>query len=342
MAGNTVKAAAGFGIAFLIIGAFTWAVGWGEIVAAVAGADNGLLLAGGLTSFAGIIGLGAAWLIVVRDVAPYGPLDGLRVYFATMFANSVTPLGQFGGEPFIAYILSRDAGIPYEESLGAVMAADLLNAVQFFSLSFLGIIVFLLYFPLGPLVATILQIAIGLVILLALATTLLWTKQQTAIRLMGRLGAWLDRLFDRMHLERGAFGRISRDYMQEKTRNLYGIVGRLLQERRMVVEALTVSHLAGLLSVAGLYLIVLSLGIDAPKSALLFLLPASMLAGYLPLPGGLGGIEVALTSLLTGIAGVPLPVAGAAALLFRVATYWSSLLIGGVFVSRFSVDLFGR
>ncbi|MFB6077253.1 MAG: flippase-like domain-containing protein, partial [Candidatus Nanohaloarchaea archaeon] len=164
MATRPTKTVVGFLFALLFLLAFTGIVGWNRIAAVVADASARLLILGGIISFGGVVGLGLGWLIVVRDVVPYDLLDGLRVYFAAMFANAVTPLGQFGGEPFIAYVVSRDARVPYEESLGAATAADLANGVQFFSLSFLGILIFLIYFPLDPVVTTILRVAIGLLV----------------------------------------------------------------------------------------------------------------------------------------------------------------------------------
>ncbi|MDY6769730.1 MAG: lysylphosphatidylglycerol synthase domain-containing protein, partial [Candidatus Nanohaloarchaea archaeon] len=108
-----------------------------------------------------------------------------------------------------------------------------------------------------------------------------------------------------------------------------------------VAAALAVSHLAGFLWVGGMYLLLLSLGFTAPKSALLIALPASMIAGYLPLPGGLGGIEVAMAGLLHAVAGAATPVASAAALLYRIFTYWAGMmLLGGVAASRMSIDVF--
>ncbi len=337
---NAVKAILGFTFAMLIIAAFTWVVGWADILNAIAMADTPLLGTGLLVSFGGLLLLGVTWWVVIRTVAGYTLRDGMRVFFATQFANAVTPLGQLGGEPFIAYILSRDSDIPIEEGFGAVLAADVINAVQFFSLSFLGIVIFLVYFPLDPLVATVLKLILGLVVIVAAAFILLWTRKRLTLHLLGRVGKRLRWVFDHLGIDRN--GASTRRYLMEKGENFYAILEQVLQQERTVAVALVSSHVAGLAWVAGLYLILLSLGVDAPLSALLFVLPASMLAGYLPLPGGLGGIEVALTALLTGVAGVPLAAASAAALLFRVATYWTSLVIGGYEISRFSVDVFAE
>ncbi|MDY6766278.1 MAG: flippase-like domain-containing protein, partial [Candidatus Nanohaloarchaea archaeon] len=237
--------------------------------------------------------------------------------------NSVTPLGQFGGEPCIAYLLSRDSAIRIEESFGAVLAADIINTVPFFTFSFLGIVIFLFYFPLGGTVSFLLKAVIGLTVLVAAAFLAVWRYRATTLRLLEALGTRLAAGIDHMEVDG--------DSLKERGEGFYTVFEELLAERRTIGVALAVAHLSSLLSVAALYLLLLSLGVDAPTSALLFILPASMLAGYLPLPGGLGGIELVLAGLLNAVAGVALPVASAAALLYRLFTYWLGMMfLGGV------------
>lgn len=341
---NALKAGIGFTFAIGIIAAFTWVVGWQDIAAAASRASLRYLALGSLVAFAGTVALGVAWWTVVRTVTGYGLVDGLRVFYITMFANSVTPLGQAGGEPFMAYLVSRDSGIPIEESFGAVLAADLLNTVHFFTLSFVGILIFVVFFPLHPLMSLVLKILLGGVVVILAGLLVLARRRDLFLKLLGGIGGRLRWLLDRAGQDGdGVLGRIGRDYLREKGRNFYGVVGQVLGRRRVMAKALLISHVAGLLGVAGLYLILFSLGVDHPFSVILFVLPAAFLAGYLPLPGGLGGIEVAMILLLTTIPpGMSDAVASAAALFFRLQTYWLVLFIGGVFTARLSVDMFAE
>lgn len=330
---NVVKAVGGFGIALGVIGLFTWAVGWRDIVVSVSQAAAPLLVLGAVTAFAGFLAIGVAWWLIVRRVTGYTLGHGLWVYLATQFANSVTPLGQFGGEPFIAYLLSRDSTIPMEESFGAVLAADIVNTVPFFTFSFVGIVAFLFYFPLNGTVAVVLKAVIALTVLVAAGLFSVWRFQATILAWLERIGAWIADGVD--HAD------IDGEHLKQRGEGFYDVFEELLAERRTVGLSLLVAHLSSLLGVAALYLLLLSLGIDAPVSALLFILPASMLAGYLPLPGGLGGIELAMAGLLNTVAGVALPVASAAALLYRIFTYWAGMmLLGGIAASDLSIDIF--
>jgi uncharacterized protein (TIRG00374 family) len=57
--------------------------------------------------------------------------------------------------------------------------------------------------------------------------------------------------------------------------------------------------------------------------------PASTIAGFVPTPGGLGGVETALVVLLVALAPLTGGEAFAVATIYRVASYWFALVIGG-------------
>lgn len=338
-----LKAIAGFGVAFLILGLFTWRIGWGRILGVVARAEASLVVPGAILAFGSVLGVGIAWWLVVRGVAPMNAVEGVKVFFSAQFANAITPFGQLGGEPFIAYILARNTNTPIEESLGATVSADFLNTVPFFTYSLTGIVLFLLFNPNNHLITLLLKLILFLAILVTGFFLLLWYKEDVALGLLGRFGAWIDRLIDRMRLQnRWKFGRFDRTYFLEKGENFYHTLRRLMRQPRTIRNVLLVSHLANILGMVGMYFLLQGLGADISLPVVMFLLPAGLLASYLPLPGGLGGIEVALTLLLNTIGGVPFDIASAATLLFRVFTYWMVLLIGGYYSSKLSVDILAR
>ncbi|MUV58986.1 lysylphosphatidylglycerol synthase domain-containing protein, partial [Halogeometricum sp. CBA1124] len=70
-----------------------------------------------------------------------------------------------------------------------------------------------------------------------------------------------------------------------------------------------------------------ALDVAVPFGAALFVAPASGLVGWSPLPGGSGGIEVAVTAGLAATAGVPVSAAAAVALLYRVCSYWVVVVV---------------
>ncbi len=304
-----MKVIAGFVAAAAILGIFTWQVGWKDILAAVSGADLHMLFLG----------------------------------MAVAFSAFVTPFGLLGGEPFIAYVLSRDTDIPLGDSFGAVMAADILNTVPFFTLSFLGMLTFLLFFPSTPVVSTILALFLVLIAIITVGFLIFWFRKDLMLRLFGGVGSGIATVVGLLRLDsHHVLGRIDDEFVRRKGERLYDIFRDLLQQKRRVVRVLILSHLANIASMGGLWLILRSFDVQAPLFVVLFVLPAAMLASYLPLPGGLGGIEVALTLLLVAVLNIPGSIASAATLLFRLATYWMIVLIGGIISSQRSVDVVAR
>ena len=61
-----------------------------------------------------------------------------------------------------------------------------------------------------------------------------------------------------------------------------------------------------------------------------FLVPMAGLATWLPLPGGLGGVEVALAAGLVAATGVGVGAAAAVAILHRLCAYWAVVAVDGV------------
>ena len=76
------------------------------------------------------------------------------------------------------------------------------------------------------------------------------------------------------------------------------------------------------------YLVLEWLGADISFSFAIFVYAISMLAGALSfLPGGLGGAEAIMISLLV-LKGMAMPAAIAATVFIRLATLWFAVLIG--------------
>lgn len=86
-----------------------------------------------------------------------------------------------------------------------------------------------------------------------------------------------------------------------------------------------------------------AIGTAVPFSVMLFVVPIGALASITPLPGGAGGIETVLVSVLAGLPSITvgLDTALAAVVIFRGAVYWIPMIIGGTVVSWVGVNVFG-
>ncbi|WP_246249078.1 lysylphosphatidylglycerol synthase transmembrane domain-containing protein [Chelativorans alearense] len=109
--------------------------------------------------------------------------------------------------------------------------------------------------------------------------------------------------------------------------------GFLRDVRAMMTPRIALSGtFLGLLAWAGeglgTYLVVRSMGLDLDLSLAIGIYATAMIAGVLSfLPGGLGGTEVVMTTLLI-YAGASAPVAVAATVVVRLATLWFAVALG--------------
>ena len=102
----------------------------------------------------------------------------------------------------------------------------------------------------------------------------------------------------------------------------------------MLVVATALSVIAWSAEAIAFHWILQWMHADIPLSFAVFVYAVSMLAGAVSfMPGGLGGAEAAMVSLLIW-KGMPKADAVAAALLVRLATLWFAVAIGAVVIRR--------
>jgi uncharacterized protein (TIRG00374 family) len=263
---------------------------------------------------------GKAWQVVLGELdidVPYRQL--VVTYLAATFANYVTPLGQAGGEPFIAYVLSRDTGASYEDSLASVVTADLLNLLPFFTFA-AGGLSFLLFraeLPTAtrPLAFGLLALALGVP---AIAVSGWWFREQVRGGVV-RLAASVAK----------RTSRVSVEGVRERVDDLYAAFGRIAQAPVALLEAVFFAYVGWVFFALPLYFAGLALDLPVDPLLILFIVPASTLAGLTPSPGGLVGVEVALVGLLVALTPVGAAAAFAIALVYRLASYWFALVVGG-------------
>jgi len=315
-----VKTAFGFVVATVLLALVAAEVGTGEIARVLSQADPGWLAVGCLSTLLCLALWGKAWQVVLRVAGVEASYSKLVVtYFAATFANYVTPLGQAGGEPFIAYVLSRDTEASYEESLASVVTADLLNLLPFFSFSAVGMAVLLWQASLPeavePLARGLLGMAVGVPLVVALGWRYRWSIRSGVLRVVEPVARRTT--------------RVTTEGIAERIDDLYASFDRIARDRVALVEAVAFAYLGWVFFALPLYVAGLTLAIPVDLLLVLFVVPASTLAGLTPSPGGLGGVEVALVALLVALTSISPAGAFALALVYRVMSYWFAILVGG-------------
>jgi uncharacterized protein (TIRG00374 family) len=316
-----VRIGAGFAIAVILLTLVAVGIGTEDLAAAFADAKLRWLAVGCLSTFVGLLAWGKAWQVVLEVADIEESFRKISVtYFAATFANYVTPLGQAGGEPFIAYVLSRDTEASYEESLASVVTADLLNLLPFFSFAAVGMgwLLWQANLPTAaePLAMGLLALAIGV----PAFTMAGWRFRRRIANVFLRVVAPIARRTPKISLEG----------IRERLYELGDAFHRIAAEPSALGRALVFSYVGWVFFAAPLFFAGRTVGIPIGPLLVLFIVPASTIAGIVPSPGGLGGVELALTGLLIALVGLSQADAYAVSLVYRLASYWFAIVVGGI------------
>lgn len=247
-------------------------------------------------------------------------IKSLKIFLAGNFMNSVTPLGQFGGEPIMGYIVSKNTGTSYEESLSTVISSDLINASPFITYLIGGLIYLFLFSTLENLAMQLLYLAIAVTAFGALLAHLLWFEKNilknTLLKLLrfaedhtNRGEKYLESLESRIIDFMSAFRKVGEDPIH-------------------LTKSIVISHLAFLTNFIALYFVLLSQGIEPQLTPIYFTVILSGVASLSPTPGGSGTFETIFAGLMLIFYPIGLDAALATAVLYRLTTYWPGIPIG--------------
>jgi uncharacterized protein (TIRG00374 family) len=118
--------------------------------------------------------------------------------------------------------------------------------------------------------------------------------------------------------------------LRERIHDLGTAFDRIASHPRALVYALLFAYVGWVFFALPLYFAGLTLEVAITPLLVLFIVPASTLAGLVPSPGGLAGVEFALTGLLIALVGLGQAEAFSVALVYRLASYWFAIVVGGV------------
>ncbi|WP_127477988.1 lysylphosphatidylglycerol synthase transmembrane domain-containing protein [Sulfurivermis fontis] len=290
---SVVAAAVGY------LGFSLWG-GWQDVVAALRQVSLPVLL---LLLLLSLVNYGLRFARWQHYLALFGHRvpwrQSLRIYLGG-FALTTTP-GKAGEA--LRCVLLQPHGVSWPHSLAALLAERLGDLMAILLLAAIG----LAAWPQGR----------GVIVLLAaVLVVLLLCIQQRAW--LARLDGWLR---TRFHGRAAALAA--------------GLIETMLHSSRLfTLPLLLYSAVLGVVAwgAEGLafYYLVQVLGTDLDLLTALFIYAFAMLVGAVSfLPGGLGGAELAMVTLLT-LHGMPPGVAVAATVIIRLATLWFAVVLGAL------------
>lgn len=251
---------------------------------------------------------------------PLGFPDSVRLLLAGTFLNSVTPLGRFGGEPFVAGLVAGRTDATLQQALSSVSSADLSNAIPFLTFGTISVVYVAAFGSPSDLVEDIATGAVVLLLLAALVVYLLWFGGAQSVL------ASLDGL---VTLETGsARWQPYVDSGRERGREILARMREVGDRPRAVGLTLLVSHVAVAGHVGATYFALLAVGVEPIPYAIFLVVSLSAFLTFSPTPGSVGTFEAGFAGLVVAFFPVTVATATSVAILYRVGTYLPGVVLG--------------
>jgi uncharacterized protein (TIRG00374 family) len=321
----------GLGVGVLLVAFVLVLLDVGRVVAIVARTDEALFAPAMALGVAGILLLGLSLRQLRRALEPEAMDKSVRFFAAFLrayFVRLVIPVGSSGAPAIYAYVLTREFEGSFEEELAVSTAAELLSYGASAGVALAGLAV--LTVGGGEFAYTrVVTVTVGAILVgVVAAFVLLWFAPSTVDRVVLGAASAVERTAGRLSTRVAAAS--NREAVTEKLALFHETTSLLGRAPRTIAVCGVLSVLAWLALSAPLFLAIRSLGGTVPFALVAVAVPISGFMYVLPVSGGLGGVEVALGTLLVAGSGVGIHLAAAAVLLHRLATYWLPLVISGV------------
>lgn len=293
--GRTIAGFVLAGVVFVILFSFVDA---GAVVAALGRADLRLIAVAAVLYLCWNVCWGLSlWQILAAQNLDVTKWNAVLFNAAAGFANHITPLGQIGGEPVTAWIITRSSDTDYEVSLASIASYDALHVLPSLSFAAVGAMAILA-------TGTVPESSLGM---LAVGTVGL----AVGVPLLG-YGAWYHRRPIGRRLA-GTLNRVVRgllslwpgaaapafDAVETRLAGFAAAIERIGTDRQRLGVALGFSSLGWLCQALGLWVALLALSIQVPPHVPLIAVPLGATGGGIPTPGGLGGTEAVYVATLT-------------------------------------------
>lgn len=246
--------------------------------------------------------------------------ESLQLLLAGTFLNAVTPLGRFGGEPFVAHMVASRTDATFPQALSSVSSSDLSNAFPFITFGTVAILYLMLFGTLQSALLDVAPLVLVLAVVAVVTIYLLWFGGLQSVAERIDRSVTLDLRSRRLQRYAG--------WLKRKGGKVLSRMRDVGDQPRKIVPALVVSHVAVVGHVGATYFALVSVGVDPVAHTVLLVVALSAFLTFSPTPGSVGTFEA-------GFAGLVLlffPVGGATAtsiaILYRIGTYLPGVLLG--------------
>lgn len=311
-----------------LLAGFLLAVGPRRVLADLAGAEPRWLAAGAGATLVALACWGEAQRTLFRAAgAPVPPGRFLCAYLAGNFAKLTLPGGRLGGPAVMAYALGGETDLPYERDLAVTTAGKLVG------------------FPAAVVAATAALLTVATPGIAAEAHLLLplLTLAVAAVLGVGAVVAVRPRPAGRLvhalaRVGRATLGRVSgrvagalaRERVDRAIAGVAETLRAMGRDRPRLALAFALTTAGWVAAALALSATLLALDHSAAPAFALLAVPLSSLGNAVPLPGGAGGVDLALGTVLVAALGLDVAAAGAVILAYRLVSDGLVVVVGGL------------
>lgn len=253
-------------------------------------------------------------------------LECLGAVYSSLFVSSFFR----GGQPLTAYLLSRRNKFRVERNYAAMMAHDMLNWISSYIIISSGAIFYVFINPNSPLNSFILMALIILGIVILCSIYVLWKKESFLEHVAIFTGDLLYKIRCIFRGESINWKKKLEEKFEWEIHEFEKALHLIFNNRKHNLKLFVFTFIERLFSSLIIYFLLLSLNIKIPIFLAFLINPLSGLFNVIPLPGGIGGVEIGLTSVLIFLFNLNLTVAASAAILYRIINYFIPVILGAI------------
>jgi uncharacterized protein (TIRG00374 family) len=257
-------------------------------------------------------------------------------YASIMFTNHITPFAHLGGEPLAAGIIARSIDKDYDHCLGVISTVSVIHfipSILFFTFG-------LIYMSTinGGIPTNINNLILGFIIIgmvLVGLGVLLFRYQDKFEDISSFILKYIIDILS--YIPR--IPKITRKSIKNKINGYLSSFRKVSKSPKTILIATFFSTLGLGFQALGLWIALHSVGANVSIVIPMIAFPIAGLASILPLPGGVGGIEAILITIVSTLSSVGLVDITTAVILIRGGIYWTPIIIGSIHTGILAKDI---
>ena len=309
-------------IGLLILGIMLWFIGIDQIIAAIQLANIWLILLAIAIQGLVYVLYSIRWQIINKigniDV---GVKKLLPMIVVGLTISNLTPSGRTGGEPVKAYMLSKEANVPLEETFATVISDKLLDTFPFIVLALISIIAVAIsaslpFWIMGIMVIGIIFISIILIFLIYMSF-----NENFANKIVD----WCVRIVKKFYKKNPEKTELK---VREIIIGFQKTMALMISHKNVLYYALPLSFVTWVIEILRVYIVFLAFGFNISPLLIGEIFIIASLIGMVPLlPGGLGAVDGVMI-LFFATVGIPPSISAAATVIERLISFWLVTIAG--------------